>query len=416
MKLILLITGVLVAAANIASAQEQQEKAPVPYDTLLARLERHPALEAVRQQVIEQREAAAGAGGLPDPMLMLGVNNYPADGSGGFDRFAMTSKSVGFVQQIPNGGIRAASVAAKQHLSAKAQLAVAFTRQQLVAALNAALAGRARVARQQELVRQDMNLLKQESAYWNGRLQAGDSALDERSRVEAELAQVEAKLAALQAEKTQFSEELKRLVGHTEVTGAPAVAPLPWPNVHPVYPVLLAEKDVQIARADMDGAESAFGPNYQVGVTYAQRDNSGNFDGGDFVSAQVGISIPLWAGRNQAPKLRAARAGVHRARAMFADTKSQWQQQLATQFARIRETQAMQRALSEKEKSIQTQITSLRGAYEADGRLDMLIAAKRSLLGLKMQLADLDARYVQQVSSYNAVFQTLIPLQKGENL
>ena len=298
-------------------------------------------------------------------------------------------------------------MAAKQQLSAKAQIAVAFTRQQLVAALNTALAGRERVAHQQKLIQQDINLLKQESAYWDGRLQAGDSALDERSRVEAELAQAEAKLATLQAEQTQFTEELKRLVEQTGDINIPDVFPLPWPNTQPIYPVLLAEKDVHVARANAEGAESAFGPNYQVGVTYAQRDNSGNFDGGDMVSAQVGISIPLWASRNQAPKLRSAQAGVSRAQAMLADIKSQWKQQLATQFAKIKETQATQRALAEKEKSIQTQITSLRGSYESDGRLDMLIAAKRSLLGLKLQLAELDARYVQQVSGYNAVFQNL---------
>ncbi len=407
MRFILFTTFILLAAINNGTAQEQQKEAGVTYETLVSRLDQHPALEAVRQQVIEQREAAAGAGGLPDPMVMLGINNYPADGRGGFDRFAMTSKSIGFVQQIPNGGIRAASVAAKQQLSAKAQIAVAFTRQQLVAALNTSLAGRERVVQQEKLIQQDINLLKQESAYWDGRLQAGDSALDERSRVEAELAQAEAKLATLQAERTQFTEELKRLVEQTDDVNIPDIFPLPWPNTQPIYPVLLAEKDVHVARANVEGAESAFGPNYQVGVTYAQRDNSGNFDGGDFVSAQVGISIPLWASRNQAPKLRSAQAGVSRAQAMLADTESQWKQQLATQFAKIKETQATQRALAEKEKSIQTQITSLRGSYESDGRLDMLIAAKRSLLGLKLQLAELDARYVQQVSGYNAVFQNL---------
>lgn len=407
MRFILFTTFILLAAINNGIAQEQQGETGVTYETLVSRLDQHPALEAVRQQVIEQREAAAGAGGLPDPMVMLGINNYPADGSGGFDRFAMTSKSIGFVQQIPNGGIRAASVAAKQQLSAKAQIAMAFTRQQLIAALNTALAGRKRVKQQEKLIQQDINLLKQESAYWDGRLQAGDSALDERSRVEAELAQAEAKLATLQAEQTQFTEELKRLVEQTGDVNIPDVFPLPWPNTQPIYPVLLAEKDVHVARANVEGAESAFGPNYQVGLTYAQRDNSGNFDGGDFVSAQVGISIPLWASRNQAPKLRSAQAGVSRAQAMLADTESQWKQQLATQFAKIKETQATQRALEEKEKSIQTQITSLRGSYESDGRLDMLIAAKRSLLGLKLQLAELDARYVQQVSGYNAVFQNL---------
>jgi outer membrane protein TolC len=393
------------ALLAITASGYAQEETNAGYNAALNKLEKHPALEAVRQQVTEQREASNGAGGLPDPMLMLGINNYPADGSGGLDRFAMTSKSIGFVQKIPNGGIRAASVNAKKHLADKAQIAVDFTRQQLVAALHTALANKNRVASQQKLVQQDINLLKQEGAYWDGRLQAGESTLDERSRVEAELAQDEAKLATLQAEGTEFMAELQRLVGESGDVDIPELFALPWPNAQGVYPVLLSEKDVLVARSNVSGAESAFKPSYQMGATFAQRDNSGNFDGGDFVSAQVGISIPLWAWKNQSPKLRSAQAGVNRAEAQLMDTESQWRQQLATQFAKIKETQATQKALREKEKSIQTQITSLRGSYESGGRLDMLIAAKRSLLGLKLQLADLKARYVQQVSGYNAFFQ-----------
>lgn len=401
----LIFTFLFLATAYVAHSEDLNTEAPpVTYDTLLTRLDTHPALEAVRQQVIEQREAANGAGGLPDPMVMFGINNYPADGKGGFDRFAMTSKSIGVVQQIPNGGVRAASILAKQELAGKAQVAVELTRQQLVAALNTALAGRERVARQQDLVAQDIKLLKQEAAYWNGRLQAGDSALEERSRVQAELAQAEARLATLQAETIQFAEELKRLVGDADAVNVPDVVVLPWPNAHAVYPVVLAERDVRVARANEEGAESAFGPNYQVGVTYAQRENSGNFDGGDFASAQFGISIPLWSRTNQKPKLRSAQAGVSRAQAMLTDTRLQWEQQLATQFAKIKETQATRKALHDKEKAITTQVASLRGAYEVDGRLDKLLMAKRNLLGLKLQLAELDARYVQQASQYNAYF------------
>ena len=404
MKFLILIF-LFLATVHVAQSEDLNTEAPlVTYDTLLAKLDKNPALEAVRQQVIEQREAANGVGGLPDPMVMFGINNYPADGKGGFDRFAMTSKSIGLVQLIPNGGVRTASVTAKQELAGKALVAVVLTRQQLVAALNTALAGRERVACQQALVEQDIKLLKQEAAYWNGRLQAGDSALDERSRVQAELAQAEARLATLQAEQTQFAEELKRLVGDVNEMDVPDVVALPWPNTHTVYPVVLAERDVRVARANEEGAELAFGPNYQIGVTYAQRENSGNFDGGDFASAQFGISIPLWSRANQQPKLRSAQAGVSRAQAMLADTRLQWEQQLATQFARIKETQATQHALHSKQKAIEMQIASLRGAYEADGRLDILIAAKRSLLGLKLQQAELKARYTQQASQYNAYF------------
>lgn len=405
MRLVLLLL-LTIFAVSTARAEEELDVDTPTYEHLLEELNKHPALEAVRQQVIEQREASGGAGGLPDPMLMLGVNNYPVDGRGGFDRFAMTSKSIGFVQKIPNSGIRAASVSAKKIMSDKAHIAVNFTYQQLIAALNVALVEQARVQYEKKLIDEDVKLLKQESAYWDGRLQAGESALDERSRVEAELAQAEAKIATLNAEEIEFKEELKRLTQTTEPVAMPYTSPLPWPNISSIFPVLLADKDVQAARANARGAESAFGPNYQLGVTYSQRENSGNFDGGDFASIQLGVSVPLWANKNQKPKLRSAKASVKRAQALLKDTQRKWRAQLSTQFAQIKETQTTERALKEKKKSIQTQIDSLRNAYEVDGRLDVLIAAKRSMLGLSIQLVQLNARYIKQVSRYNSIFQT----------
>ncbi|MDD9911617.1 MAG: TolC family protein [Alphaproteobacteria bacterium] len=375
------------------------------YAQLLSKLEQHPALEAVRQHVIEQREAAAGAGSLPDPMLMFGINNFPADGKGGFDRFAMTSKSVGFIQKIPNSGVRAASVQAKQHLAAKAQIAVAYTHQQLISSFHIALAEKKRITKQQQLLLEEMNLLKQEAAFWDGRLQAGESALDERSRVSADLAQAEAQQARLQAEAAEFDAELVRLVGQHSPIDVPNLILTPWPNVLRIFSVQLAEKDVHVAQANVSSAESAFGPNYQLGATYAQRDNSGSFDGGDFASVQFGISIPLWSKWNQQPKLRSAQAGVSRAKAMLADVRSRTHQQLTTQYAKIKETEATQKALHEKQHAIDTQINSLRAAYTHDGRLDKLIAAKRSLLKLRLQLAALEAQYVRQVNQFNSLFE-----------
>lgn len=375
------------------------------YVQLMKQLEQHPALEAVRQHVIEQREAAAGAGSLPDPMLMFGINNFPADGKGGFDRFAMTSKSVGFIQKIPNSGVRAASVEAKQHLAAKAQIAVDYTYQQLLVAFHIALAEEQRVVKQQELVAEDIKLLQQEAAFWDGRLQAGESALDERSRVSADLAQAEAQQARLQAEAAEFDAELVRLVDQHSHVDAPNAILTPWPNALRVFPVQLAQKDVYVAQANVSGAESAFGPNYQLGATYAQRDNSGSFDGGDFASVQFGISIPLWSKWNQQPKLRSAQAGVSRAKAMLANVRSRTHQQLTTQYAKIKETEATQKALHEKQHAIDTQISSLRSAYTNDGRLDKLIAAKRSLLKLRLQLATLEAQYVRQVNQFNSLFE-----------
>ena len=64
MRFILLLLTVF--AVSTVNAQEKIDADVSTYTNLLKQLDQHPALEAVRQQVIEQREAAAGAGGLPE--------------------------------------------------------------------------------------------------------------------------------------------------------------------------------------------------------------------------------------------------------------------------------------------------------------------------------------------------------------
>jgi cobalt-zinc-cadmium efflux system outer membrane protein len=406
-KVKLLNIFILLLLTNAAIAQEAS------YEALLKTLEKHPSLEAMHQQVIAQKEASLGSAGLPDPMLMLGINNYPADGSGGFDRFAMTSKSIGFVQKIPNGSVRASTVLAKRHLATKASIAKDFGYAQLVAQLNTALAQRYSIAQQQAFLHEEVKLLKQESAYWEGRLTSGDSALDERSRVVATLAQVEAKLATLKARKEAVEAQLVRLVEEVPNITVPKQTPQVWPNSGEIFPVKLAQADVQVAQAEVQGAKSAFYPNYQLGITYAQRDNTGAFDGGDFISAQVGVSVPLWASKNQAPKLRSAKAKLKQAEAQLLDVELLWQQKIKTQTAQIKEIEQTLKVFMAKENAIRTQISSLKNAYAADGRLDVLISAKRSLLQLKVQVAQLKARYVAQVSQFNSIFSNSLKLLKG---
>lgn len=403
-------TTVFTFTALLAGATQVQAQQQSNFAELVARLDEHPAIEAARQAVLGQQEAAEGEMGLPDPMVQLGVMNYPADGSGGFDRFAMSGKTLGVVQKIPNGGGREASAEGKRQLAAKAKLVKMFTLQRLEAAFITAQAELKRIVTQRKLLEKDKNLLTQEGAYWDGRLEAGQNTLDERARVDADLAQVEASLATLEAEEATIRAELERLVESPVQVDIPIIIAHSWQGeVVDTYPVLMARKDIVAAQAGVDKAKSAFMPDYQVGLTYTQRDNSGAFDGGDFVSVKVGVSIPLWSHRNQAPKLRAAKAGMYQAKAQLDDVQRLWRQRLTALRAKVRESQATQVALQAKLKAIETRTQTLQTAYEADGRLDISIAAERSGLEVARQLAAVQARKISQIANFNSYF------RKGES-
>jgi cobalt-zinc-cadmium efflux system outer membrane protein len=390
-----------------AQAQEKEERQTLSYEAAVARLNAHPSLEAAREGVLSYKHAALGAGALPDPMVTLGLNNYPADGIGGFDRFAMSSKSIELSQSIPNFGVRASSVEAKEALAAQASIAANYTRAQLVSQLNIAISKQKRIDAQFKLTQEDKKLLQQEAAFWRGRLESGESVLDESSRVDAELAQIEVVYAFLEAEKEESDAELKRLVGTNYSIEMPKLIANPWPSDIPLYMVLMAEKNIQVARANQRGAKSAFSPSYEVGLAYAQRENSGNFDGGDFVSAKVGFTVPIWAKKSQKPKMRAASAAVKQAEAQLRDTQRIWQKKMQTMNAYIKRTILTKKALERKKSSIQTQVLSLQSAYESGGELHRLLAAKRNLIALKMELAELEAEYISRVSQYQSAFQKM---------
>ena len=69
MRFILLLLTVF--AVSTVNAQEKIDADVSTYTNLLKQLDQHPALEAVRQQVIEQREAAAGAASSATPRVAI---------------------------------------------------------------------------------------------------------------------------------------------------------------------------------------------------------------------------------------------------------------------------------------------------------------------------------------------------------
>ena len=88
---------------------------PLSFDSALALAVREtPALRAEAAQVDAARHAAIPAGALPDPKLVLGIDNLPIEGPDRFSltRDGMTMRRIGVMQEFPNDAKRGARVAA----------------------------------------------------------------------------------------------------------------------------------------------------------------------------------------------------------------------------------------------------------------------------------------------------------------
>ena len=91
------------------------------FEEYVQRLGEHPQVESILAESEASKAQAQGELGLPDPMVMIGVDNVPISDPA-FDRFLPTSKVIGFSQAIPNPALRGAKSEKLEQMSEKQKL------------------------------------------------------------------------------------------------------------------------------------------------------------------------------------------------------------------------------------------------------------------------------------------------------
>ena len=90
-------------------------------DELESRLGDHPSLAALTYQAEANRERGQAATALPDPVVSVGINNFPIfDPS--FSDFLPTNKAIGVRQEFPNRAGREARAGEARTLAAQSDL------------------------------------------------------------------------------------------------------------------------------------------------------------------------------------------------------------------------------------------------------------------------------------------------------
>ncbi|MCB2081545.1 MAG: TolC family protein, partial [Rickettsiales bacterium] len=322
------------------------------FDDYVERLAEHPQVMQILEQGTRYKELADGEMGLPDPTIMLGVDNVPVNDPA-FDRFLPTSKVIGFSQAIPSYSLRQAKSEKQEALSEKQQLMADYTHERLKAMLITMLAKHDQVKKQQEYAEEQLKHYQELENYFKGRLEAGSGVYWRFSEVDVERSLVEQRLNDLKAERDDIEAELVRLVGEVPQIPLPNIPHREWSKQpETLYPVRIAGEEVTAAEKDVDAAEAGFGPNYGINATYKQRESGSNFRGDDWFSVQATVSIPLWYEWNQKPKLRAAEAGKRSAAQAYDDMVRQWVRQMTALSSKRDAALANVKVLVEKEKAL----------------------------------------------------------------
>ncbi len=277
-----------------------------------------PDLQAQRLKVDAAQSAARSAAALPDPKLMLGVENFPVSGppAGRLGADEMTMLRLGVSQEVPNGAKRRARLerADADIRAAQAGDVLAVRRVRVATALAwiDLYYAKRRLAAIDDIAAKLRPLWGANSAaVASGSLRPGQTV--EAAQVEAAL---DDRRSDLRAQIGKARADLTRWTGDpdADVSGDPPsfdvdpVALRAGLDRHPSLTASVAAEDQ--ARAEVSVARADKRPDWSFDVSYGRRDP--RF--GDMVSASASVSLPLFGRTLQDPIIAARLADANRVR------------------------------------------------------------------------------------------------------
>ena len=384
-------------------------------EALRAAVSEQPQVRARELQLEARRSVADAADELPDPRLRAGIQNLPVAGPAAFeiDRQLPTQIQVGVEQDIPN--------LAERH--ARARMAVAdidlasaqLTRAQLTARLGAGEAWISLAYTQQalnvidEALRQIERLVPlARSAVAAGSARPGESLEIRRAVLEVEdmRTRLEGDLDAARA----------MLARYAAVQGAVATGAIPAADVDAerlratleLNPdIILAIAQVRQADARIDLARSEKRPDFGINVSYGRRDPMF----GDVVSVMGSITLPIFAGRRQNPRIAAAEAEASAAQAIQLDRLRELQAQFEADLAAWRSAyRQWQRATEELLPLAQSRADLERASFAAN-RAELLdvIEAIKALALLQIEILEREEATVEAATTLRLTYTEFQP-------
>lgn len=344
--LALVFGAALPAAAQQASPLEH----PALREYVAQVLARNGALAAASSDLQATVERIAPAGALPDPILSFGMMSVPVP-SFDFDEEAMTQLPIGLRQVFPFPGKQGARAAVARGDSAVAASGVEMTTNVLAAQAAAAFFELAYASTALEV--------------WRHRVELADQALrTARTRYETgqvpqtDLLRAETRRARLAEEGHRFTAEVEAAAARADAfRGGPGdsirVPGLARPDsvvlpaalrdtlggreqlaqiLHTSNPLLRqAAAQVDRARASARVFAIAARPDFAIGLQTGIRLGGRE----PFLTAIVGVSVPLWAGRKQSPAARAAALEVRSGEQRYDDLRVRLEAALEARVARL---------------------------------------------------------------------------------
>ncbi len=377
------------AYAQDLSFTEALERAASDGPTIVAR---SAALEAATRSI-------GPAGALPDPELVLAIDNVPATGPDRYrlNRDEMTMQRVGIMQEMLSfaelGARRAMARAEAERAGAGLELG------RLEARLGAAQAwiglyyAERRVALLERLIVESRASAEAARA----RLAAGAGSVDEAVTAEVEAARFDDRAAEARTGVVAMRAELRRWVGETADETLSADAPVFDVDAQALrdqlsrHPALAAyEAETAVAQAGVRMARAQRWPDWSWEVSYGRRDPALE----DMASVEVRVGLPLFQAWRQGPLVDARRADLARVGAERDATLREHEAMLEAGLAQHAALAAsVTRARDVRLPLLRQRADAASGAFAAgNSSTIVLIAARRDALEAELDLLALEER------------------------
>ncbi len=267
-------------------------------------LDAEPGIEALQASAAALRERAVVAGQLPDPVMRIGLNNFPLE-SGGFSTEGMTQAAVGFRQMFPAGEKRKlGALALRQAAGAREEQGTARRREVVTATRHAWLD----VYRQQR----SLDLLRESRPFFTDLVdisrslyEVGRKGQQDVLRAQLELSRLDDRLIDNERRLAGARAALGKWIG--DEAGRPIAGDLPeWQSIPALadieaglreHPLLrAADADIDARSTDVDLAGQRSKPGWALDVGYGYRE--GNLPNGrprsDMITVGVSVDLPFF--------------------------------------------------------------------------------------------------------------------------
>ena len=365
--------------------------------TRLAR-EQAPSLLAQRGALAGAQALKPAAGTLPDPRLIVGVDNLPVSGAEKFSlsRDFMTMQRIGLMQEVPNSAKREARAAGadarvqrETALLSAAQLSV-----QRDAALSwlAVYFAERRVARLDELERENRLL----SDTLDARIASGQAMPAERTMARQDALVLADKRDDAKRDIAKARAALRRWVGtradEALVGEPPDMSVRPEQirdDLHRHAEIAPYDAMQAVAQAEVGEAAAEQRGDWAWELVYSRRPQYS-----DMMSIQLSFDLPWQAGQRQQPQVLARQKEVLRIEAERDEMLRRHREEIEAQLAELRALDAQRARLDGAGQALAAERVVLAlASYQAGrGNLGDVLTARREAAETQLRLLDLDAQ------------------------